>query len=304
MVAGVLLGVLIPGVAAVTQPVITPAIAVMLFSTFLTIPFTHVGRAFSDLRFLFLLVVLNFVLAPAVVWVLIRPLAHQPAVVVGLTLVLLAPCIDWVVVFTRLAGGDSARLTAATPVLMVLQMLLVAPLMLVIAGPHAVVAIPPEPFFTATLLVLLPLVTAGVVQYAADRFHSAARIHEVGQAGMVPAVAAVLLVVVSSHVTELGSHGKEVLWTIPICIAFAIVMTAVTVLLTRLTGTPVPAARAAIFSAVARNSLVVLPIALALPQDYALAPVVVLTQTMVELVIMVLLVRTVPVLCRRSMERP
>jgi ACR3 family arsenite efflux pump ArsB len=49
-----------------------------------------------------------------------------------------------------------------------------------------------------------------------------------------------------------------------------------------------------VFSAATRNSLVVLPLALALPAQFALTPLVVVTQTLVELVAMVVLVAVVP----------
>ena len=52
--------------------------------------------------------------------------------------------------------------------------------------------------------------------------------------------------------------------------------------------------RALVFTAVTRNSLVVLPLALALPAGYELAPAVVATQTLVELTGMIVLTRAVP----------
>ena len=54
------------------------------------------------------------------------------------------------------------------------------------------------------------------------------------------------------------------------------------------------AARAVIFSGATRNSLVVLPLALALPDSLAVAAVVVVTQTLVEVLGMVAYVRLVP----------
>ena len=54
------------------------------------------------------------------------------------------------------------------------------------------------------------------------------------------------------------------------------------------------AARALVFSGATRNSLVVLPLALALPASLQLAPLAVVTQTLVELLGMVILVRLVP----------
>ena len=48
------------------------------------------------------------------------------------------------------------------------------------------------------------------------------------------------------------------------------------------------------FTGATRNSLVVLPLALALPASLALAPLVVVTQTLVELIGMVVFVRLIP----------
>jgi ACR3 family arsenite efflux pump ArsB len=56
--------------------------------------------------------------------------------------------------------------------------------------------------------------------------------------------------------------------------------------------------RAVVFTAVTRNSLVVLPLVLALPAAYDLSPLVVVTQTLVELLVMVTMVRVVPKLVR------
>ena len=55
-----------------------------------------------------------------------------------------------------------------------------------------------------------------------------------------------------------------------------------------------PAIRAVVFSGATRNSLVVLPLALALPGSLSLVGVVVVTQTLVELVGMVAYVRLIP----------
>lgn len=52
--------------------------------------------------------------------------------------------------------------------------------------------------------------------------------------------------------------------------------------------------RALVFTSVTRNSLVILPLALALPSGYGLATAVVVTQTLVELTGMVVLTRVVP----------
>ncbi|MGC5411681.1 arsenic resistance protein, partial [Streptomyces sp. DT225] len=63
------------------------------------------------------------------------------------------------------------------------------------------------------------------------------------------------------------------------------------------------AGRAIVFTGATRNSLVVLPLALALPDDLAITPVVVVTQTLVEVLGMVVYVRLVPRLMP-GRERP
>ena len=60
---------------------------------------------------------------------------------------------------------------------------------------------------------------------------------------------------------------------------------------------PAPLHVAATFSGVTRNSLVVMPFALAMPGT--LAPVVVVTQTLVELTVMVAMVAVMPGILRR-----
>lgn len=83
------------------------------------------GRAFCDRRFLGAVLILNFVLIPVVVLGLSRFVAQDQALLVGVLLVLLTPCVDYVIIaFSGLAGGARDRLLAATPLLILLQVLL------------------------------------------------------------------------------------------------------------------------------------------------------------------------------------
>ena len=103
---------------------INPVLGLLLYATFLGIPFASLRRAARDLRFMAAVLVLNFAVVPLVVFGLSRFVAGDQALLVGVLLVLLTPCIDYVIVFTGLAGGASDRLLAAAPVLMLAQMLL------------------------------------------------------------------------------------------------------------------------------------------------------------------------------------
>lgn len=82
IVAGIT-GVLIPGTAAL-EAAINPALALMLFVTFLQVPVASLGWALKEVRFLGALLAVNFVIVPLLVAALVQLL---PAVIVAQTLV-------------------------------------------------------------------------------------------------------------------------------------------------------------------------------------------------------------------------
>ena len=98
MLVGGAIGLAVPGSAAVLETLVTPALILLLFATFLAVPFAELGRALRDLRFLVAVLILNFVFVPVLVFGLSRFIAHDRALLVGVLLVLLTPCIDYVVV--------------------------------------------------------------------------------------------------------------------------------------------------------------------------------------------------------------
>jgi ACR3 family arsenite efflux pump ArsB len=120
---------------------------------------------------------------------------------------------------------------------------------------------------------------------------------------MVPLMAATLLVVVASQVPELGSSLGGVAAVIPFYVAFLIVMAFAGKAVAHLFRLDAPSGRAIVFTGATRNSLVVLPLALALPDSLAVAAVVVVTQTLVEVLGMVTYVRLVPRLVPADVKR-
>ena len=279
---------------------VEPVLALLLLATFLAVPFAALGAGLRDGRFLAALLVLNFVVVPAVVFGLSRFVAHDDALLVGVLLVLLAPCVDYVIAFTALAGGAAERLLAAAPLLMLVQLVVLPVLLRVVAGEAAVAAVDVGPFVRAlVMLILVPLAVAALVQRTARRGapgpRRAARAVEEGMAAaMVPLMVVTLFTVVASQIRGVGERLPALAAVVPLFAAFAAVMVALGVVAARWARLDVPAGRALVFSGVTRNSLVVLPLALALPASLDPAPLVVVTQTLVELGAMVSLVRLVP----------
>ncbi len=295
LVLGAGVGLLIPVVARPAELAINPALGLLLYATFLGVPFADIGQAFRDWRFLVAILVVNFVLVPVAVFLLSRIVAHDRVLLVGVLFVLLTPCVDYVIVFTGIAGGAKDRLLAAAPLLMLAQMLLLPLYLWLFVGAEFVEAVDLGPFIEAfLLLIVLPLAAAGLTQLAAARTRWGAALQEVVLGAMVPLMMLTLAVVVASQIAGVGARLGSVLLAIPVYILFAAVMVPVGALVGRVVGLDVPGRRAIVFSGATRNSLVVLPLVLALPAAFDLAPLVVVTQTLVELIVMVIFVRLIP----------
>ncbi|MEJ1089546.1 bile acid:sodium symporter [Microbacterium sp. Mu-80] len=295
LVLSAAVGLLAPAIAHPAELAINPVLGLLLYATFVGVPFAKIGQAFRDWRFLSTTLVVNFVIVPIVVFLLSRIVAHDQVLLVGVLFVLLTPCVDYVIVFTGIAGGAKERLLAAAPLLMLTQMLLLPLYLWLFVGADFVEAVDLAPFVEAfLLLIVLPLVAAGLTQFAAARTRWGAVTQEVVLGAMVPLMMLTLAVVVASQIAGVGRQLGALLLAIPVYVLFAAVMVPLGAVAGRVAGLDVPARRAIVFSGATRNSLVVLPLVLALPAAFNLTPLVVVTQTLVELLFMLIFVRLIP----------
>ncbi|MBT2407441.1 MULTISPECIES: bile acid:sodium symporter [unclassified Streptomyces] len=295
MALGGLLGWAAPAVGPGLELAINPVLGALLFVTFLQVPAGELFRSLRDGRFLSAALVVNFAVVPAVVAAMFAFLPADQAVRIGVLLVLLCPCVDYVIVFSGLAGGDSRRLLAATPLLLVVQMLLLPGLLYLFMGPSLADIVEAGPFLEAFLfLIVIPLVLAWALQAWAARTPAGQKVSDAATTTMVPLMAATLITVVASQVPKLGGSLGDVAAVIPFYAAFLVVMALAGRVVARLFRLDAPASRAVVFTGATRNSLVVLPLALALPDELAVAAVVVVTQTLVEVIGMVAYVRLIP----------
>lgn len=280
---------------AAFETAINPALAFMLFVTFLQVPLADLGRAFTRWRFMAPLLAANFLAIPLLVAALSQFLPADPLIRLGALLVLLTPCIDYVVTFAHLGRADAKLLLAATPALLLLQMALLPVYLALLLGEEAAQFVQVGPFLHAFLwLIAVPLALAGLVQLWAGRAASGARAASVLGILPVPGTALVLFVVVAAVVPQLGQAHNAVLTVVPVYIAFALIAPFIGWGVARLAGLQDGEARAVAFSAATRNSLVVLPLALAVPGAVPVLPAIIVAQTLVELVSELVYVRAIP----------
>jgi ACR3 family arsenite transporter len=255
----------------------------MLFVTFLQVPLVDLSRAFARGRFMLVLVSTNFVFLPLLVTILMQLLPSDPLVRLGVLLVLVTPCIDYVVTFSHLGKADSHLLLAATPMLLVLQMLLLPVYLHLLLGNDVATLVRPGPFINAFVwLIAIPLILAGLVQLWAARSQAGQRTSTILSFMPVPATALVLFIIVAAVLPQINPN--IVLGVIPFYIVFSVIAPIVGWSISRLSRLDARAGRAIAFSAGTRNSLVVLPLGLSVPSGISILPAIIVTQTLIELI--------------------
>lgn len=292
VVVGGLVGALLPGAGAL-EPAINPALALMLFVTFLQVPVAALGQALRNLRFLSVLLGVNFIVVPLLVAVLIQFTPADPLVRLGVLFVLLCPCIDYVVTFAHLGRADARLLLASTPVLLIGQMIALPVYLRLFLGEDAGRFVQAGPFLHAFLwLIVIPLGLAIICQIWGGRRSAGEK--AISALGLlpVPATALVLFIVVAAMLPQLDAAIPAALAVLPIYVAFAVLAPIAGWLVARCARLDAEAGRAVAFSAGTRNSLVVLPLALAVPGAVPILPAVIVAQTLVELVAELVFVRT------------
>ncbi len=296
VLAAIVFGLLASDTARQLEALITPAIAVLMYAMFLQIPFLDLRHGLGNRRFITALLLANFILVPLLVWAITRGLVEHPAILVGALLVLLTPCIDYVVVFTHIGKGDSRLTLAATPLLLLAQLVLLPVYLALMLGGSSQVAISITPFMEAfVLLIVVPMALAVLTSAGARRSRAVATWNDAWAWLPVPAMALVLMVVIASQIVVVLRDFDRLLPVVPVYIGFMLLAPVLGFICARLLRLPASEARSVTFSAATRNSLVVLPLALALPEEMrGLAAAAVITQTLVELVSELIYVRAVP----------
>jgi ACR3 family arsenite efflux pump ArsB len=303
IVCGLALGSVAPDVAPRFETLLWPVLAALLYATFVQVPLLHVREAFRDGRFVLAILLGNFVFIPLLVWLALQWLPDDPALRLGVLLVLLVPCTDWFITFTQLGRGNAARAIAVTPLNLLLQLLLL-PLYLWLMLPAAdfSAAIKTEEMLPAALLLVgFPLVAAAFTERWIEVRAGRAIWRERLGWWPVPLLAVVVFLIAGAQVGTVLDAGPVLLSVLPVFIGFLLVAALLALGLTKWLRLPMDAGRTLAFSLGTRNSFVVLPFALALPAGWETTVVVIVFQSLVELFGMVFYLWWLP---RRLFKSP
>lgn len=199
---------------------------------------------------------------------------------------LLTPCIDYVVVFTKLGKGDAKMMLSATPLLFMTQILLLPLYLWCFIGKEVAEIITITPFIhTFATMILIPFILAMLLQWRASRYQTSTKVLNLSAWLPVPFMAIVLFLIVSTQIELVLNSRHYLLILIPLYASFMSMSFIISYAVGKSAKLPITMTRTLIYSVGTRNSLAVLPFAFALPTEVStLVAAVIVTQTLVELV--------------------
>lgn len=293
--AGLFTGGAWPDTAPVLEACLWPTLALLLYVTFVQVPLWHVRDAFRDHRFIAAMLVGNFVVLPVVVAVLLAGLPPDPAVRLGVAMVLLVPCTDWFITFSQLGGANVARAIATTPINLLLQLALLPVYLWLLLDAQPLVGWGLTDIAPALGVVAVALLLAAASERwieARPPTRHAWRKRLVWWP--VPLLAVVVFLIAGVQAHAAWDAFGSLAGVVPVFVVFLLLSGAITKVLARLMRLPRDQGRTLAFSLGTRNSFVVLPFALALPPGWEVVALIIVLQSLVELVGMVFYLWWIP----------
>jgi len=260
-----------PTAAPTMERLLWPTLAVLLYVTFAQVPLLELRAIIGHRRFVAALMVVNFVLAPPLIWLLARFLPPDPAIVLGGYLVLLVPCTDWYVSFTLLGRGDARLAVASTPLLLLAQMIALPLWLWLFVGRELAGIVRAGQFLDAFLgLILLPLALVAFTEWIARHSKPGQRWLALTAWLPVPMLAFTVFLIAGAQIRAVSGAWGLLGAATAVFVGYAILMPFLARGVARCFGVELRARRTVSFSAGTRNSFVVLPLALSLPAGWEL----------------------------------
>jgi len=292
---GAVLGIYLPWDSPVLGWIAWALLGVMVFVVVLQLPLLSVGRALAKPRVLIALATVNLVVVPLVAFILSRILWLAPQLQVGLLLVLLAPGVALSLTTAVQAGGNIESVLAATPVLLVGQLIVVPLYAVWLSGGVLALSDLPATFVAIASVIIAPSLLALGVQILALRSQPFTALRGALRPTTTPAVALAVLAVGWDRIPDHVAALEELYRLVPLFISFLVLLAPLGLLAGILASLTAAEKRAVMIVGAGRGAIMMLPISLALePEVWGLVPLVVIVQLGIEVLGMMVYRSIVP----------
>lgn len=299
-ISAILLGILSSYLLATNtsflQVLILPFISILIYLSFVQIPFLALFSSLTNWRFLIALLIGNFIVIPLILFIFLSFTHLKSSSQFALILVLLSPCVDYVVIFSKLGGGNCKLMLISTPILLILQLVLLPLYLYLFLNQTITQLINLKPFICDFIfIILLPLLLAFLTQLIQQKISYLKKIQKKSESLCVLFLSIVLFLIFSSQFQLMISNANTNLFTaVLVYISFLIIMPVVAIYLGDFLKLKTAETRTLAFSFLTRNSLIILPIAFSLSGHLSIILSIIIAQICIELLGELIYIRLMP----------
>ncbi len=149
----------------ISPSLITIFLMLMLFALFLDIPISDIKNSFSNIKFTSISLLINFLWTPLLGYFLGNLfLRGNLDLFIGFVMLVLTPCTDWYLIFTKMSKGNMPLSLSILPINLVLQLILLPAYLLIFFSSSNTIELTD---LTKSLLtyIVIPFVASLVVKY-------------------------------------------------------------------------------------------------------------------------------------------
>lgn len=149
----------------ISPSLITIFLSLMLFALFLEIPIKDIKNSFSNSKFTTTSIVINFIWTPLFGYFLGKLFLNGHIdLLIGFFMLILTPCTDWYLVFTKMSKGNVALSLSILPINLVLQLILLPVYLWIFFSSSNTLALA-DLINSLITYIIIPFVLANIVKY-------------------------------------------------------------------------------------------------------------------------------------------
>lgn len=166
--SAVIIGLLLSNISIIAQNtdyLINIFLCLMLFGLFMEVDLNELKNSFKNVKFTSTSIIINFIWTPLFGYFLgTLFLKGNVDVLVGFFMLILTPCTDWYLVFTKMAKGDLPLSLSILPINLVLQIILL-PVYLVIFFSSGNAMDYTQLGYSLLIVIVIPFIAAHIVKF-------------------------------------------------------------------------------------------------------------------------------------------
>lgn len=166
--SAVILGLIFSNITLIaenTAYLINIFLCLMLFGLFLEIPLKEIKDSFKNVKFTSTSLIINFIWTPLFGYFLGNLFLNGNIdILIGFFMLILTPCTDWYLVFTKMAKGDITLSLSILPINLVLQILLL-PIYLIIFFSSGNTMDYSQLAYSLLIVIVIPFIAAQIVKF-------------------------------------------------------------------------------------------------------------------------------------------